>query len=69
MIIRKTGLQKQSFLQVMKKWGQDRQNYAATLFAKYPEAEGNVVRGEGVVRVSESKLRKIIAHRILKKEK
>ena len=44
MIIRKTGLQKQSFLQVMRKWGQDRQNYAATLFAKYPEAEGNVVK-------------------------
>ena len=44
MIIRKTGLQKQSFLQVMRKWGQDRQNYAATLFAKYPWAEGNVVK-------------------------
>ena len=44
MIIRKTGLQKPSFLQVMRKWGQDRQNYAATLFAKYPEAEGNVVK-------------------------
>ena len=34
--------QKQSFLQVMKKWGQDRQTYSATLFAKYPWAEGNV---------------------------
>ena len=44
MIIRKTGLQKPSFLQVMRKWGQDRQNYAATLFAKYPWAEGNVVK-------------------------
>ena len=44
MIIRKTGLEKPSFLQVMRKWGQDRQNYAATLFAKYPWAEGNVVK-------------------------
>jgi len=44
MIIRKTGLDQKSFLQVMRKWGQDRQNYAATLFAKYPWAEGNVVK-------------------------
>ena len=30
------------------------------------EAEGNVVRGEGIVRISESRLRKIIAKSILK---
>ena len=41
MIIRKTGLDKRSFHQVIKKWGKSRQNYAATLFAKYPWAEGN----------------------------
>ncbi len=41
MIIRKTGLDKKSFHQVIKKWGKSRQNYAATLFAKYPWAEGN----------------------------
>ena len=38
MIIRKTGLDKKSFHQVIKKWGKSRQNYAATLFAKYPWA-------------------------------
>ena len=41
MIIRKTGLDKRSFHQVIKKWGKSRQNYAATLFTKYPWAEGN----------------------------
>ena len=41
MIIRKTGLDKRSFYQVIKKWGISRQNYAATLFNKYPWAEGN----------------------------
>tara|TARA_B100000900_G_scaffold346974_1_gene311954 strand:+ start:519 stop:1562 length:1044 start_codon:yes stop_codon:yes gene_type:complete len=41
MIIRKTGLDKRSFYQVIKKWGRSRQNYAATLFAKYPWAEGD----------------------------
>ena len=41
MIIRKTGLDKRSFHQVIKKWGKSRQNYAATLFAKYPWAEGD----------------------------
>ena len=41
MIIRKTNLDKRSFHQVIKKWGKSRQNYAATLFTKYPWAEGN----------------------------
>ena len=42
MIIRSTGLDSRSFHQVIKKWGKDRQNYAATLFAKYPWANGQV---------------------------
>ena len=42
MIIRSTGLDNRSFHQVIKKWGKDRQNYAATLFAKYPWANGQV---------------------------
>ena len=41
MIIRSTGLDNRSFHQVIKKWGKSRQNYAATLFTKYPWAEGN----------------------------
>ena len=39
MIIRKTGLKKQHFHKLMRIWGRDRQNYAATLFAKYPWAD------------------------------
>ena len=42
MIIRKSGLNKQAFYQVIKKWGKDRQNYAATLFDRYPWAQGRV---------------------------
>jgi len=42
MIIRSTGLDSRSFHQVIKKWGKDRQNYAATLFARYPWANGQV---------------------------
>ena len=42
MIIRSTGLDNRSFHQVIKKWGQDRQNYAATLFARYPWANGQI---------------------------
>ena len=42
MIIRSTGLDSRSFHQVIKKWGQDRQNYAATLFARYPWANGQI---------------------------
>ena len=39
MIIRKTGLKRQHFHKLMRVWGRDRQNYAATLFAKYPWAD------------------------------
>ena len=42
MIIRSTGLDSRSFHQVIKKWGKDRQNYAATLFARYPWANGQI---------------------------
>ena len=42
MIIRSTGLDNRSFHQVIKKWGKDRQNYAATLFARYPWANGQI---------------------------
>ena len=42
MIIRSTGLDSRSFYQVIKKWGKDRQNYAATLFARYPWANGQI---------------------------
>ena len=42
MIIRKSGLNKPSYLQVMKKWGKDRINFASTIFAKYPSAQGDI---------------------------
>ena len=42
MIIRSTGLDNRSFHQVIKKWGKDRQNYEATLFARYPWANGQI---------------------------
>ena len=44
MIIRNTGLNQASFRQVMKKWGKDRLNFSATLFAKYPSAQGDIKR-------------------------
>ena len=44
MIIRKSGLNKPSYLQVMKKWGKDRINFASTIFAKYPSAKGDIKR-------------------------
>ena len=44
MIIRNTGLNQSSFRQVMKKWGKDRLNFSATLFAKYPSAKGDIKR-------------------------
>ena len=44
MIIRKSGLNKPSYLQVMKKWGKDRINFASTIFAKYPSAQGDIKR-------------------------
>ena len=42
MIIRKSGLKKKSFYQVIKKWGEDRQNFASTLFARFPQFKGNI---------------------------
>ena len=42
MIIRNTGLNQSSFRQVIRKWGKDRLNFAATLFAKYPSAQGDI---------------------------
>jgi len=40
-IIRSTGLNKHSYYQNIKKWGQDRQNYIATLYQRYPWANGD----------------------------
>ena len=59
MIIRSTGLDSRSFHQVIKKWGKDRQNYAATLFAKYPWANGQVDQIIASTEVSEEE-KKII---------
>ena len=59
MIIRSTGLDSRSFHQVIKKWGQDRQNYAATLFARYPWANGQVDQIIASTEVSEEE-KKII---------
>ena len=42
MIIRSTGIKKEYFYNIMKIWGKDRQNYAASLFAKYPWANGRI---------------------------
>ena len=42
MIIRSTGIKKEYFHNIMKIWGKDRQNYAASLFAKYPWANGRI---------------------------
>ena len=42
MIIRSTGIKKEYFYNIMKIWGKDRQNYAASLFAKYPWASGRI---------------------------
>ena len=42
MIIRNTGLNQSAFRQVIKKWGKDRLNFSATLFAKYPSAQGDI---------------------------
>ncbi len=42
MIIRKTGLKKKSYIQVMNKWGKDRLNFASTVFGAYPEAKGDI---------------------------
>ena len=42
MIIRKSGLKKKSFYQVIKKWGEDRQNFASTLFSRFPQFKGNI---------------------------
>ena len=42
MIIRKSGLKKKSYIQVMNKWGKDRLNFASTVFGAYPEAKGDI---------------------------
>ena len=42
MIIRNTGLNQGAFRHVIKKWGKDRLNFSATLFAKYPSAQGDI---------------------------
>ena len=45
MIIRKSGLNKPSYLQVMKKWGKDRINFASTILQ-------NIHLGEGILKNS-----------------
>lgn len=43
-IIRSTGLNKETYYKNIRKWGEDRQNYAALLFTRYPWADGHVER-------------------------
>lgn len=41
-IIRSTEFDKHSYYKFIRKWGQDRLNYVATIFHRYPWADGNI---------------------------